>query len=98
MSIPQYEKLSIECILNKGREHPDLERYLPEERDIDRLPRQWVASIVRALLKSKFDDWVDEIVAERNENVKTKGKQTIKLDPAIYKAFKKSKNISSKYA
>ena len=70
MSVPQYEGLSIDKIIEKGREHRDLERYLPEERDLDRLPRQWIASVVRGLLKTEFDLWVDEIIEKRNENVK----------------------------
>lgn len=70
VSVPQYEGLSIDKIIEKGREHRDLERYLPEERDLDRLPRQWIASVVRGLLKTEFDLWVDEIIEKRNENVK----------------------------
>ena len=70
VSVPQYEGLSIDKIIEKRREHRDLERYLPEERDLDRLPRQWIASVVRGLLKTEFDLWVDEIIEKRNENVK----------------------------
>lgn len=87
MSIPQYEGLSIERILNKGFEHHELHKYLPEERDIDRLPRQWVASIVRALLTTEFDAWVDEAVSRRNDTVCKTKKQTVMLAPKINAAF-----------
>ena len=72
ISVPQFDGLSIESILERGREHPELEQYLPEERDLERLPRQYIATIVRGLLKEKFDVWVDNVIEDRNDAVKKK--------------------------
>lgn len=62
--------MSIEAILERGRENDQLEGYLPEERDMERLPRMFIATIVRGLLKTDFDDWVDGVIDLRNENMK----------------------------
>ena len=96
ISVPQFDGLSINNILERGREHRELEQYLPEERDMDRLPRQYIATIVRGLLKEKFDVWVDNVIEERNETVKKKQNLEIELDPKIYKIYLESKNVSSK--
>ena len=47
-------------------------------------------------MKEKFDSWVEDVIEERNEAVKTKRKLEIDLDPEIYKIFLASKNVSSK--
>lgn len=88
--------MSIEAILERGRENDQLEGYLPEERDMERLPRMFIATIVRGLLKTDFDDWVDGVIDLRNENLKTKQSLEIELSPDIYKIYKESKMISSK--
>ena len=95
--MPQYEGLSIDDILERGREHTLLEHYLPEDRDMERLPRQYICTIVRGLLKERFDSWVDGVIEQRNENVKKKGNLEIDMEPKIYKIYVASKNVSSKY-
>ena len=96
VSVPQFEGLSIERILERGREHDELELYLPEDRDMDRLPRQFIAMVVRGLLKKDFDNWVDAVIEKRNENIKSKRRLEIELAPEIFKIYESSKHISSK--
>ena len=87
ISVPQYEGLSIENILERGREHRELELYLPEERDMERLPRQFIATIVRGLLTDKFDTWVSEIIEQRNDYARSKRKLEIELCPEIFSIY-----------
>ena len=87
ISVPQYEGLSIEHILERGREHRELDKYLPEDRDMERLPRQFIATIVRGLLTDKFDSWVETVIEERNEHVKSKRKLEIELCPEIFSIY-----------
>ena len=37
--IPQYDKLTIETILDQAAFHPEVKDYLPDERDLPKLPR-----------------------------------------------------------
>ena len=98
VSVPQFEGLSIECILERGREHPELDRYLPEDRDMERLPRNFIATVVRGLLKQDFDRWVEGVIEKRNEALRSKQKLEILMTPEIHALFQKSKMISSTFA
>ena len=63
---------------------------------MDRLPRQFIAMIVRGLLKEHFDAWVEAVIEKRNESIKSKQSLEIALTPDIFKIYQTSKNISSK--
>ena len=40
LALPYYDTLSINAMLEFIEAYPKVQEYLPEERDIDRLPRQ----------------------------------------------------------
>ena len=69
---------------------------MPEDRDMDRLPRQFIAMIVRGLLKKDCDNWVEAVIERRNETLKSKRKLEIELAPEIFKIYESSKHVSSK--
>ena len=50
LSLPMYESLSIEKILEKSRENKEVASYLPEERDMHRMPRQFIINVVYTLM------------------------------------------------
>ena len=58
MFVPQYESLSIERILEKADDWPAVWKYLPDERDMHRLPRQWIISVIYTVVGEPFADWV----------------------------------------
>ena len=95
--VPMYKGLAIEDILNKGKECPEVAHYLPEERDLDRLPKQWIADITYTVMKESFSKWVTERVKIRNDTIAENRNLIIELDPEVAEAFKKSLNISSKW-
>ena len=41
-----YEGLSIEAIMKESANHPVVARYLPDAKDIPRLPRQWLVNLM----------------------------------------------------
>ena len=75
-----------------------MDRYLPEDRDMERLPRNFIATVVRGLLKKDFDRWVEGVIEKRNEALRSKQRLDIMLTPEIHEIFKKSKMISSTFA
>ena len=69
---------------------------MPDERDIRKLPRQWIANVIYTLVGDPFREWVSKTIKKRNDTVASKNDLMIELDPAIAKAFQRSINISSK--
>ena len=97
LNVPQYEGLSIETILEKGEENPQVAKYLPDERDLPRLPRSFIVNVTYTLLGDSFKTWVHKRIKERNDKIAENQKLIIELDAPIAHAFKRSVNISSKF-
>ena len=95
--MPYYEGLSIEKILAFGKKFPQVVNYLPEERDIHRLPRAFIVNIINTIVKEPFRDWVSDRIKDRNDEIAVKRNLNIELDPEIALAFRNSVNISSKH-
>lgn len=95
--VPQYETLSIERILKHARKAPQVSNYLPEDRDMHKVPRQWLINVAYTLVGEAFSDWVKDEIASRNEDLARKQNLLIDMDPEIAKAFHGSVNISSRY-
>ena len=96
LNVPQYQGLSIESILDKGKEDERVARYLPDERDLARLPRSFIVNVTYTLMGDCFSVWVHNLIKERNEKLAENRSLMIELDPAVAKAFRDSVNISSK--
>ena len=75
-----------------------MSQYLPDEKDIHRLPRQWLVNLVYTLVGDSFGSWVTQHIKTRNDKLAEKQDLLIDLDPAIAAAFGSSLNISSKYS
>ena len=43
--VPQYEPLNIVCILEQARKTSEVNNYLPEDRDMHKVPRQWLINV-----------------------------------------------------
>ena len=96
LNVPHYQGLSIEAILDKGKEDERVARHLPDERDLARLPRSFIVNVTYTLMGDRFSAWVHNLIKERNEKVAENRSLMIELDPAVAKAFRDSVNISSK--
>ena len=55
-------------------------QYLPDERDVGRLPRSFITTIVNSLVP-EFAEWVERRISERNVKVAEKQKLNLELDP-----------------
>ena len=94
--VPQYERLNIERILNKIREYPEVNEYLPDDRDMHKVPRQWLINVAYTVIGEPFAAWVKDEIASRNEELAKKQKLLIEMDSEVAQAFHRSVNISSK--
>ena len=76
--------------------HGVLGFYLPEDRDMHKVPRQWLVNVAYTVIGEPFAAWVQDEIANRNEDLAKKQNLLIEMDPKIADAFHKSVNISSK--
>ena len=60
MYVPHYENLSIERILETARKNPRINDYLPEDRDMHKVPRQWLINVAYTILGAPFKAWVED--------------------------------------
>ena len=97
MYLPNYNTLSIEAILEFGKNEPRVASYLPDERDLPRLPRQFIINITYSIMKDHFVEWTDQQIKARNEKLADKQHLNLHVDPEIAAAFNRSQNISSKW-
>jgi hypothetical protein len=71
--VPFYKNITIESMLEFAKQYEEVWKYLPEERDIGNLPRQWITDILASVIGKPFQDWVEEKIKERNRYVMEKG-------------------------
>ena len=69
LHVPMYKGLSIDAILEKARQDENVVAHLPDERDISRLPRQWIINVVYSLIGEQFRLWVASVIRGRNEHL-----------------------------
>ncbi len=96
IAVPQYEGLTIKEIAAFVAPHNVVGNYLPDQKEIPKLPKQWIANVCHTLLKTTFSDWVKKQVAERNKALLVKKDMLIDVDPEIFAAFQASTKTSGK--
>ena len=64
--VPQYETLSVKLILEKINEHQRAPIYIPDERDIHKVPRAWLCNIAYTVIGNTFSNWVRQAITDRN--------------------------------
>ena len=58
--VPQYENLTVEEILIEAKKFKELEPYWPDERDIVRIGRSWMCSMINTVIGPRFSTWVSQ--------------------------------------
>ena len=66
------------------------------KKEIDKLPRQYLANVIYTLVGKPFDAWVEARIEARNQKIKEKGQMQIELDPEIAAIFHASTAVSGK--
>ena len=67
ISVPQYETLKMEAMLEFAKSFPKVYLALPsEEREIQKLHRQYVANLIYTIVGAPFKKWIDAMVEARN--------------------------------
>ena len=87
LNVPQYYSLRVEKILEKINQHQDAPRYIPDERDILKVPRAWLCNVAYTVIGDHFANWVRQAIADRNTAMAEKQNLNIEMDPDIYREF-----------
>ena len=96
MAVPQYESLSVKEIKKFIAVNPYCSHYLPDEKEMEKLPKQWLCNILVKITGGKFKQWVQEKILVRNQGLVKEKKLAINIDPKLMQAFFKSTAVSSK--
>ena len=94
--MPQYKSLSLDKLAQFINSHTEVHFFYPEEKEMRKLPKQWITNVAYAVLDDTFSGWVKSQIEERNSKVALKGNMHIESDPEIHAAFLASSAVSRK--
>ncbi len=95
-NVPQYEGLTVEAFINFAKGFPEAMRCLPVvEKEVEKLPRQYIINVLYTVLGERFSNWVEELVTARHQGVIEEGEQYIELDAEVAEAFRNSRAVST---
>ena len=97
IQVPYFENLSIEEFIAYAEAHQNQEamRALPAVRtEILKLPRAYIATVIRTIIGQEFEEWVRARVNARNQRVQDEREVSIYMDPAIEAIFRASTSTS----
>ena len=95
--MPQYDVLTVEKILEFLLEQGEVEHYLPDDVDLEKIPRQWLVNVASVVIGTPFREWVSEQIEIRNAEMANKKGVMIHVDPQILERFHQSSHVSCKY-
>ena len=55
--------------------------YLPQEKELMSLPRDFFITVIHSIVGKPFRDWVDSRINLRNQQIKIEGNKIINVDP-----------------
>jgi hypothetical protein len=64
--------------------------YLPEAKELPKVPRQWLANVIFSVAGQPFADWVDQVIQQRNSKIVANDNRFVAMDPEVYAAFQAS--------
>ena len=67
---------------------------LPCEKEIVKLPKQYLTNVIYTIVGQDFANWVRARIEERNAKVQKEKDLMIAVDPAIAAAFQNSTAVS----
>ena len=97
IAVPFYETLKLEHIFSFFLENKLVIPYMPDDKELRKLPRQWICNVGASIIGKPFQNWVSERINARNENAVEKKNMLIAMDPAVAAAFHASTAVSRKY-
>ena len=96
LNVPQFKGLTIPDMLEFADNYPTCKFYLPVDKEVYKLSRQYIANIIYTVVGTPFANWVRDKVDARNTKIKQEQNLLIEMDPDIAAAFRASTSVSGK--
>ena len=94
ITIPAYEGLTLKDIAEFAQDHPQVNDYLPDGKEVMKMSKQWIANVIHSVLKKTFSNWVKQQVEKRNREMVVERGLTIEMDTEVAAAFEASTKTS----
>ena len=75
---------------HEALKYPEVAYYLPDAKELAKVPRQWLANVIYSVAGQPFGDWVDAVITSRNSKIVASDNKFIAMDPQVYAAFQAS--------
>ena len=76
--------------------HKEFQLHMPIEKEMDKLPKGWIANVAYTLVGDDFATWIMNQVDARNLKIAQDRNLMINLDPEIAAAFAASTSVARK--
>ena len=80
-----------------AKSYPGIRDYFPIEKEVKKLPRQYIANVIYTVVGTQFAKWVEAQMKKRNDKIKADQDMMIDMDPEIAAIFQASQSVSGKY-
>ena len=61
--------------------------FMPDDKELRKLPKQWICNVGAAVVGEPFNNWVAERIKARNLAVTQDKGLLISMDPQVFSAF-----------
>ena len=75
----------------------DVQEYLPDPKEQERLPRQYLINVLATVKEAEFKNWVEARKALRNKKMAEATDSMVLLDPQVAAVVQSSHHVSCKY-
>jgi hypothetical protein len=96
ISVPLYDNLTVAKICDFLQSHPQVANWLPDLREVPRLPKEFLCNIAFTVIGKSFGEFVKSRIEMRNSKITTERQLNIELDAELANAFAASTAVSSK--
>ena len=99
ITVPHFEGLRVEDMIAFAREAKNgeaMEAFPIVMREVEKLPRPYIANVIYTIVGEPFKDWVNDRVNQRHAK-RLEEQDAIQMDPEIARIFEASNAISGKY-
>ena len=76
--------------------NPIVLEYLPAQKEMMALPREYLITVLLSILGEEFKKWIDQQIAQRDLTSKITLNENISMDPEIAKIFMEATHSTCK--
>jgi len=82
--------------VNIAMANPVVLEYLPAQKEMMALPREYLITVLHSILGENFKLWVDQQITQRDQSSKINNNENISMDPEIAKIFMEATHSTCK--